>query len=403
MIFSRLVEQINGKLCLDNSDTFLSLLDIPGFRSYKENNSIDQFLFNYANEKIRVVTNIRIWNSFQDRGYKEGLVTIQGSSTDNTIVELISSANGIISVMDAETARAKKLEITQSDALIHLVDKMNDRFSKTPGFKSAKVIKKKNIVVSAQFTIVHYAEKSIEYNSTNFVSENTDILHPNLVTLFRGSNNHVGSINKFGRSLFSDDVISTQVFDKNKDIVTSAQISNHPTRMPSMKKKLKDEESGEKINTIPTNFSTFRNSMDDLFSALIDSETWMLICFSTLVPGAKGKNSWDYLHVKNQVSFHGLASLAKYQSLFRFPVSYRFPEFIEKFKGFFRTAENDATAVMDPKEVCQMFSAEFEWGPREVALGSSEIFLSYSNWNKLHERLERPKKDLKIRPIFSDE
>ena len=332
-------------------------------------------------------------------------MTIQGSSTDNTIVELISSANGIISVLDSETARAKKLAITKSEALIHLTDKMNDRFAKTPGFKSAKALKKKNSVVANHFTITHYADQSIEYDSSNFVFENADVLHPNLVALFRGSNDQVGSISKFARSLFSDDVISTQVFDKNKDVVTSAQISHHPTRTPSTKKKLKQDEGAEgaEIQAIPTVFSKFRTSLDVLCNALIDSETWILICISTSVTGAKVKNSWDFAHVKNQVTFHGLASLAKYQSLFRFPVSYRFPEFIEKFKGFFRTAENDATLVMDRREVCQMFCSEFEWGPRDVALGSSEIFVSYSTWKKLYERLERPKKELKIRPMFLEE
>jgi chitin synthase len=402
LIFSRILEQVNGKLCLDDCDSFLSILDIPGFRNHRDNNSLDQFLFNFTNEKIRVFTNIRMWNSFQDRGYKEGLVTIQGSSTDNAVVELISSAKGIISVLDSETARAKKLALTQSEALNHLTDKMNDRFSKTPGFKLAKAVKKKNLVVATHFTITHYAEQSIEYDASNFVSENAEVLHPNLVALFRGSNDQVGSNSKFARSLFSDDVISTQVFDKNKDIVTSAQISNHPTRMPSTKKLKKNEDAEDKIQAIPTVFSKFRSSLDELCNALIDSETWMIICISPCVPGSKAKNSWNFAHVKNQVTFHGLASLSKYQSLFRFPVAYRFPEFIEKFKQFFRTAENDATTVMDPREVCQMFSAEFEWGPREVALGSSEIFLSYSNWNRLHDRLERPKKELKIRPMFQE-
>ena len=400
-----MVEQINGKFCLDDCDTFLSVLDIPGFRKYKEASSLNQFLFNYANEKIRVFSNIRLWTGFQDRGYKEGLVTVQGASTDNTIVELISSANGIISVLDSETARASKLGITQSEALYHLVDKMNDRFSKTPSFKYAKALKKKNTVVSANFSIIHYADQSIEYNITNFLSENADILPSNLVTLFRGTNDNHGSSCKFARSLFSDDVISTQVFEKNKDIVTSAQISNHPTRMPSTKKKQKKNEEAEteNIQCIPTIFSKFRSSLDELCAALIDSETWMVICISSSINAANSQHSWDFVHVKNQVAFYGLASLAKYQSLFRFPVSYRFPEFIEKFKGFFRTAENDTITVMDPKEVCQMFSAEFEWGPREVALGSSEIFLSYTNWNRLHERLERPKKEVNIRPMFSNE
>ena len=382
---------------------FLSALDIPGLRFDKGVNSIGQFLFNYANEKIRVFTNIRLWNSFQDKGYHEGLVKIQGSSINSSVVELISSSNGIISVLVSETRRAEKLDISTSEALDHLVNRMNDRFSKTPGFKSAKAIKKKTVTVSANFTIIHYADDAVDYDATSFVRENTDFLLPNLISLFRGTEENSGSSSKFARSLFSDDVISTQVFDKNKDIVTSAQISNHPTRMPSTKKKSKETEEAEtQDQNFPTVFSKFRNSIDDLCSALVDSEIWIAVCISSQHFAAKTQYSWDFSHVKQQVTFHGVASLAKYQSLFRFPVSYRFSEFIEKFKGFFRSGENEAISVMDPKEVCQMFSAEFEWGPRDYALGSSEIFLSFANWNKLHERLERPKKVLKIRPVISN-
>ncbi len=383
---------MNAKYCLEDCDIYLGILDIPGLKNSKKGNNLEQFLFNFSNEKIRTYTNIRIWTASQVHGHNEGIVTEEGSSIDNSIVELISSSGtGILAMIDSETVRVQT-QGGQDKADGRLVDRLNDRFSKTPNFKSAKIVKKKKEVTATLFTIAHYGDTQIEYNVLGFVSRNSDALSTDLVSLFRGNDELPASSNSFIRSLFSDEVVSTQVLDTNKDIVTSAQITSNPTRKPSTKKKRdKDGVEEEPIIEIPGNttlLSKFTNSLDELCTALTDAETWVLICLlRQSLP--KNDKSWDGALVRKQVVFHGITSLGKYQAACPYPVSYRFPLFIEKFKGFFKAGANPALAVMDPREVCQQFSQEFSWGPREVAIGSTEIFVTQSNWTKLHERLER--------------
>ena len=397
LVFSWIVEHLNSKYCLDDCDTYLGLVDMPGFRNSKKGNGLEQFLFNYANEKVRAFTNIRFWNAFQVHGFEEGIVTEEGASTDNSIVELISSSStGIVSVIDAETARALKKGV-DSTANIRFVDRLNDRFSKTPNFKSAKAVKKKSVVISTLFTITHFSDLAVEYDIQGFVDKNSDMLPPDLVSLFRGNDEMPPSSSKFIRNLFSDEVVSTQVLERNKDIVTSAQITPNPTRQPSTKKKRKgsqknaQEETEVHVNEMPTLSTKFVNSVDELCNALTDAETWILICLSHHPPN-KNDKTWDSSIVRRQIAFHGVTSLSQYQVQCPYPNSYRFSVFIEKFKSFFKAGENPALAVLDPLQVCKDFAHEFEWGRREVMMGNTEIFLSQTTFDRLHERLERNSK-----------
>lgn len=336
----------------------------------------------------------------------EGIVSEEGSSIDNSIVELISSSGtGIMAMIDSETARVQS-QGGDDKADTRLTDRLSDRFSKTPNFKSAKVVKKKKEVTATLFTITHYGDTPVEYNIFGFVSRNADALSTDLVALFRGNDELPPSNNPFVRSLFSDEVVSTQVLDTNKDIVTSAQITSNPTRKPSTKKKRGkgdvEEEPIIEVSGNTTMLSKFSSSLEELCGALTDAETWVLICLLRQPPG-KNDKSWDGALVRKQIAFHGVTSLAKYQSACPYPVSYRYPLFIEKFKGFFKAGANPALAVLDPREVCQQFSQEFMWGPREVAFGATEIFVTQSNWTKLNERLERgTKKSFGAFRPFSD-
>ena len=412
LLFSWLIERVNVRYCQDDCDTFLGVLDIPGFKGSflpKKTGPLPfhQFLFNYANEKIRVFTNIRFWSQFQVQAYSQGLISEEGFSTDNTIVELIaSSSTGIVSVIDSETFRALQFGSESPIFSARLADKLNERYAKTPNFKSAKIAKRKGVPVSSVFTIFHYAETPISYEALDFFEHNLEKLSPDVVSLFRGNDEIQPSNSKFIRSLFTDEAVSTQVLATNTDIVTSAQINN-PSRKPSTKKKrkgkdgfIKEEEEPVHLAGVTTVASSLVSSLDELCEALSEADTWVQVC---ILPHDLSGKKWDSSKVKKQIKFYGLTDLIHYQAKNPYMTSYSYNMFIEKFKTLFKAGENPALPVLNPKEVCADFRNEFQWSNQEVSFGDTEIFVNYSTWNRLNERLEnKTKKNFSTFRTLSD-
>src|SRR5690606_30600994 len=103
-LFDWLVNRINQSLPLQQSSTYIGVLDIAGFE-YFENNSYEQFCINYCNEKLQGFFNEKILNQEQEIYRREGLSVppIEFMNNDDCIELIEDAKTGIFALLDEES------------------------------------------------------------------------------------------------------------------------------------------------------------------------------------------------------------------------------------------------------------------------------------------------------------
>ena len=82
----------------------IGVLDIYGFEEF-ENNSLEQFFINWANEVLQQHFNYHIFKSLQEEYVRDGVTQVASSFVDNAeCLALIESRHppGILTVLDEE-------------------------------------------------------------------------------------------------------------------------------------------------------------------------------------------------------------------------------------------------------------------------------------------------------------
>ena len=97
MIFNWLFQKINDTIATDDEKAWgvIGVLDIYGFENFEENNSFEQLLINYANEKLQNHFNKHIFSIEQQEYTNEGIDWSYVHFNDNqSCVDLIDSRPG---------------------------------------------------------------------------------------------------------------------------------------------------------------------------------------------------------------------------------------------------------------------------------------------------------------------
>ncbi|XP_036616874.1 unconventional myosin-Ia [Trichosurus vulpecula] len=195
-LFNWIVNRINENIKVSDSakKKVMGVLDIYGFEIL-EDNSFEQFVINYCNEKLQQVFIELTLREEQEEYMKEGIPWDKIEYFDNSIICNLIEHNrqGILAMLDEECLRPGVI----SDST--LLAKLNQMFSKHNYYES-------RVTQNAQhqhdpslglscFRIQHYAGK-VTYNVDGFLDKNNDLLfrdlsqalwsskHPLLWTLF---------------------------------------------------------------------------------------------------------------------------------------------------------------------------------------------------------------------------
>ncbi|XP_027710858.1 unconventional myosin-Ia [Vombatus ursinus] len=195
-LFSWIVNRINENIKVSDSakKKVMGVLDIYGFEIL-EDNSFEQFVINYCNEKLQQVFIELTLREEQEEYMKEGIPWDKIEYFDNSIICNLIEHNqqGILAMLDEECLRPGMV----SDSTF--LAKLNQMFSKHNYYES-------RVTQNAQhqhdpslglscFRIQHYAGK-VTYNVNGFLDKNNDLLfrdlsqalwsskHPLLQTLF---------------------------------------------------------------------------------------------------------------------------------------------------------------------------------------------------------------------------
>ncbi|XP_078057212.1 unconventional myosin-Ib-like [Mustelus asterias] len=179
-LFTWLVNRINESIQVQGKmqRKVMGVLDIYGFEIL-ENNSFEQFVINYCNEKLQQIFIELTLKEEQDEYIREGIKWTQIKYFDNTIIcDLIENGKkGILAMLDEECLRPGLVtEFT-------FLKKLNQVFSSHQHFESKETKNSKHItdltLTDSCFRVQHYAGK-VTYNVAEFMDKNNDLLYRDL-------------------------------------------------------------------------------------------------------------------------------------------------------------------------------------------------------------------------------
>ncbi|XP_021060664.1 unconventional myosin-Ia [Mus pahari] len=207
-LFDWIVNRINESIKVGTGEKrkVMGVLDIYGFEIL-EDNSFEQFVINYCNEKLQQVFIELTLKEEQEEYKREGIPWTKVEYFDNGIIcNLIEhSQRGILAMLDEECLRPGVV----SDSTF--LAKLNQLFSKHSHYESkvsqnAQRQYDRTMGLSC-FRISHYAGK-VTYNVTGFIDKNNDLLfrdlsqtmwkaqHPLLKSLFPEGNPKEASLKR---------------------------------------------------------------------------------------------------------------------------------------------------------------------------------------------------------------
>uniref|UniRef100_A0A7N9AP21 Unconventional myosin-Ib n=1 Tax=Mastacembelus armatus TaxID=205130 RepID=A0A7N9AP21_9TELE len=182
-LFTWLVTRINESIKVSNAQTktrhkVMGVLDIYGFEIF-EDNSFEQFIINYCNEKLQQIFIELTLREEQEEYVREGIEWTNIEYFNNAIIcDLIeNNQNGILAMLDEECLRPG----TVTDETF--LDKLNTVCAEHQHFesrlsKNSKFLNDHSLPHSC-FRIQHYAGKVL-YRVEGFVDKNNDLLYRDL-------------------------------------------------------------------------------------------------------------------------------------------------------------------------------------------------------------------------------
>ncbi|XP_077153818.1 unconventional myosin-Ia isoform X1 [Ranitomeya variabilis] len=179
-LFSWLVQRINESIKVSEfqGKKVMGVLDIYGFEVLEEN-SFEQFIINYCNEKLQQIFIHMTLKEEQEEYAREGIQWTRVDFFDNEVIcNLIEDGtNGILAVLDEECLRPGNVS---DDTFL---SKLGAKFKNHKHFKSKttqneKLITDKTLLHNA-FRIEHYAGQ-VTYIIDGFLDKNNDLLFRDL-------------------------------------------------------------------------------------------------------------------------------------------------------------------------------------------------------------------------------
>lgn len=379
LLFTWLIEQINNKLCKDDSEwsTFVSVTDFPGMCGVNMNSGVGyyQLLANFACEKIHSMAISQILHYPRELLLAEGISCSSACfSASTTISDLFENENtGIFKSIDRwigqESSESHELS---SRILVHCRDSTELATSK----------KLKN-----GFSIYHYGGV-VEYDTKLFDKNHTlDTLCTDFVTLFCGTADQDASINGFARSLFSSKAISTHSHPKSKSIIVSVQQENKPRRHPS--KRGKDTKHNSENNDLDENFKGsavvlhFKQAFSDVMDTINSTKPWFVF---HLKPSDNVQQDMKFNSesVMRQVKSFGIFPIANSKTSYytSFPTH---KQIIDKYEAIFSVLDIDDD--IPESDQCKKLVEGMKWDSQTAHIGRARLFLSEKAFHHLEDKL----------------
>ncbi|KAI8884434.1 glycosyltransferase family 2 protein [Backusella circina FSU 941] len=392
LLFSWMVEYLNKKTCTDDFNCFIGILDFPGTRNTFSAVGFDQFCIDYANEKMYSFLNHRLFESDIPELQEESIELPEISFNNNSAcMELLDRAlKGICTIINKMSEKNTSGKRDFSD--LNLLQAISRYHSENPMYENNLTSKGVQ-----QFSIQHFSAK-VNYDPTGFLLQNNNQLLVDFVTLFRGDASLPPSWNTFVLELFSDENLAIDNHPIHSvSSMLDIQQTAKPMRLPSMRKsqrkkpsekEMPNETSQKKNQEKKTVISQIRSALDELLLSFEEATLWTVFCI-------KPNDTYDTTYIdrrmlQQQIDACNLEGLAKRMRNF-YPISMAHTDFLDKYAMSCNLL--DLTELSEPKDQCENIIDTCGWTKRQVAVGNTKIFLSYSIWSSLEQQIRNLEKN----------
>ncbi|KAJ2151258.1 hypothetical protein J3F82_003460, partial [Coemansia sp. RSA 637] len=383
LLFGWLVEKINTTLSCDASvySSHIGLLDLPGFQSDKRNR-FEQFVFNYASERVHHFINHHVFDVGREEYAAEGVEHILNSVShrDNTgcLDLFMKTGTGLLFIMDRFTKASKKDKgrsaKTGAEGDAQLIGQFNDAHPDKGG--DAWYLRAKR---ASEFGVRHFARR-VNYSIEQFADCNTDYLGVDFYTLIRGVSvsDAPATANPFVARMFDDRMLVVEGHPRLASAIINAQQTVMPLRAPYT-----SQPRAPKKRKITCVVSQYQRALTQLISSLDETLPWFVHC---IAPNDQQEaRVWDKEFVQRQLAAGGISDIARAKnaeftaSLLHGDLTSRYKVAIKK---YVRTKEKTSAV-----ERCQALRRAMGWDDSDMAIGKKKAFLSFNAWRQLEDPL----------------
>jgi len=341
-MFEWLVNKLNQCTYADISESFIGVLDIFGFELF-EHNSFEQFLINYANEKLQNFFNHHIFKLEQVEYEREGIDWTAIDFVDNQpCLDLIESRRppGILAILDEETKFPRATDET-------FITKLHSNFEKKHEYYE------KPRLARDKFIVKHYAG-AVEYETPGWRDKNKDQLPENLVEMVRKSSN------KFIAILYAPG--GTEMTGEE-----DAPIGEE------------DEEgsTGSKL----TLGGQFKNSLTTLMDMLMTTTPYFIRCVKPNME--KVPEKFDNELIYNQLLYAGMLETIRIRRM-GYPIRYVHEDFWKRYRVI--CPEVDMVKGDYAKSCSALLKGLGLSSPGDFQLGKTKVFLKQNIANDLEDK-----------------
>ncbi|KAI9275446.1 chitin synthase-domain-containing protein [Phascolomyces articulosus] len=385
LLFAWIVERINSKLCADKFNSFIGVVDLPGYHASQQQQAskFHSLVVNLAAERIHGFMTSQIFAT--DVYDQEGITTVPHVTpryqAANVYDLLYRPSRGVCSLVHSmsENVRKGKKQLTDAD----LVDSLIKYNGNSPYFSSSNAPGSQQ----RQFAIQHFQAK-VTYDPNGFLEANSDQVSVDFVSLFRGGAGMPASWNAFLVELW-DKNLATQSHPKDQDAVVSAQ--QKPMRQPSMRQsqrrtaKQQQQQQREEAAEGGSVLGNLQANMDDLLGTLQDAKVWTVFCVRP--NEAQTPAQADSRCLTRQVDAFGLSEVTQ-QTVAQYGVAYTHEEFLERYAAVLNGEPGRL-----PRAQVESIAQQMSWTQSDAVIGSSKIFLGDGVWRILEDQLRVLEKD----------
>ena len=399
-LFAWLNEHINMCFSHEQFDTYIGLLDVPGWRNRVQNH-LDAMAINFASDMVyRHLTHVlcdRRTGEMDHEGLSHLAPLPSAIDTTNQVRLFTHVPGGLMHIMDDQTRRRpRKNSLT-------MVEAMQRRWV----HHRALHVDKPDRLGPQAFTVTHFHGR-VSYDPHGWLEQNDASYASEHLALLRGAtastssrDNVFGSTNAFVRGLFRH-------LPETAHVHTPATL--RPTRAPSTKRIARqrtlraatsrhpddDDVYGNALQdsaptSAPTNewpcvLGALATSLKTLLDVVDDAKAYFVLCVR---PNANAlANQCEPRMVQRQVHALGMAQFrSRHQH--DYSVTLTFTEFCDRygvlpaFDTLHLLGAPSAEAKMRVSDAC----AHMNWSDAYVAIGMHKVFLSHAVFRELEDEL----------------
>jgi stress response protein SCP2 len=379
VLFDWLVSQLNACTHADTYTSFIGVLDIFGFEVFIKN-SLEQFLINFANEKLQQFFNHQIFK-LEQKIYEEEKIdwTVIEFKDNQECLDLIEQRRppGIIAILDEESRFPRATDETY-------IQKMTDNLKTHKYYDVPRLAKSK-------FIVKHFAGE-VDYDVTGWLDKNKDELPPHLLKVLGSSENMFVAIlyspedlpdptGATGKSPMARRGGKTEKSadgpaPSNITLDLSAKPKGGP-RGAAAAGASPDQKKAANKETLGTQF---KNQLQDLMDLLGKTEPYFIRCVKP--NPEKVPNNFNRDLIYNQLLYAGMLETIRIRRM-GYPIRWLHDDFFKRFRVICPHIAPSRDSKTSANQLAEALKINMPFGGQ---IGLTKVFLKQEIANELEDR-----------------